>query len=1000
MIKFQLCLNTILSFFALLFYFVSFGQGINNPNPIDKFLNGNLPMTTPPPIGQGAAAPMLLSQTGAFSDLITLQPTSGVIPYDMIEPFWSDGADKSRWVAVPVDHSRFAVIIPITFSNEDPWIFPVGTVIIKHFEIEGMHIETRFEVLGEDGVFYYLTYKWNKDQNDAVLLTGADTQVVNTSNGPQTWYFPSREECINCHLAEVGSVLGLQTRHINKNLLYPSTGIVANQLFTLSHLGLIDETITAATASNYMALFAKDDLGASLEDRARSYIDVNCSYCHQPNVQNSAMFDGRFSTPLVDQLIVYGPLVYDEGLIDPRVVVPMEVDRSMMHHRMNSLANGIAMPPLAKNVVDDEGVQLIADWINSIDPYNEDEPFAQLVADPVFGFAPMLVSFDASSSFDPNGLNLTFSWDFGDGNTASGETTSHTYTMDGAYHVFLTVDNGTDVSVDSVMIIVNDDNPGTNTVGFTDMTSLLSGSNFSGVAVGVADMNADGKDDIVRYNQARNLNIHFQTTPNASFTSYSHGNVSGSFQWGMCIADYDHNGYNDVLSGGAYDNLRVIKNNNGVNSFSSYMLPSSNLFLQGVNFVDIDNDGWSDVFACHDDDESRPFHNDQAGNLIYTPNLIATETVPVSDNSGNYASIWTDYDNDNDLDLYISKCRIGVSNDQDPRRVNMLWQNDGAGNFTNVSQEAGMKIGAQTWLTDFGDIDNDGDMDALVVNHYDNPNLMINNGDGTFTDMVVGSGLLPTLAPNNYFGIQALFRDFNNDGFLDLIATGDEHFLFYNNGDGTFTEASNPFNSSDILSPAIGDLNHDGFLDVYASYGNAFNSPSSTSDKMWMNDGNDNNYIVANLTGTVSNINGIGARVELYGAWGKQIREVRSGEGYGIMNSFNNHFGIGPNVEIDKIVVKWPSGIIDEIEDPAINQCIFLIEAENCINCEECDDIISTTNIITQNESAAIGIVTDGLVNTGADIHYAAGQYVLLNGNFEVELNATFVATIEACDNN
>ena len=80
------------------------------------------------------------------------------------------------------------------------------------------------------------------------------------------------------------------------------------------------------------------------------------------------MFDARITTPLVDQNIIYGPSLYDEGLINPKVVIPQDVPHSMLHYRMNSLQTGIAMPPLAKSVIDSAGVQLIADWINSLTP--------------------------------------------------------------------------------------------------------------------------------------------------------------------------------------------------------------------------------------------------------------------------------------------------------------------------------------------------------------------------------------------------------------------------------------------------------------------------------------------------------------------------------------------------------------------------------------------------------------------------------------------------------
>lgn len=536
-------------------------------------------------------------------------------------------------------------------------------------------------------------------------------------------------------------------------------------------------------------------------------------------------------------------------------------------------------------------------------------------------------------------------------------------------------------------------------VSFTNSNHLISGSNNSGVALAVADMNADGKDDIIRLSSARSLNIHYQNAPNAAFTAYNHGLVSNSFQWGMCIADVDHNGFNDVFSGGAYDGLRIVMNNNGVDSYTRELVPNSTIFLQGVSFADIDNDGWTDVFACHDDGVSRVFQNDQAGNLIYAPSLLNPVTNPVSDNSGNYANVWTDYDNDGDLDLYISKCRIGVNNATDPRRINMLWQNDGAGNFTEAAAAANLKISGQTWTTDFGDIDNDGDMDALVINHFEDPMLMINNGDGTFKENTKKRGLLPTLEPQNYFGIQVLFRDFDNDGFLDILATGgSSHFIFYNDGDGTFTNAPNPFDSNDMLSMAVGDLNHDGFVDIYSSYANAFNSPSGIDDVLWMNDGNSNNHFAVGLQGTSSNINGIGARVELHGSWGMQIREVRAGVGYGIMNSMTQYFGIGTSTSIESLIIKWPSGIIDRVNYPTINNCLMVTEGEHCINCGPCvDDVVTTANI-TRDTSAAIGIMTDGVVTAGNAIVYNAGSFVLMQENFEVKSNAIFHAYIESCN--
>ena len=468
-------------------------------------------------------------------------------------------------------------------------------------------------------------------------------------------------------------------------------------------------------------------------------------------------------------------------------------------------------------------------------------------------------------------------------------------------------------------------------VNFTDQTSLLPNTDFhSGVAIGIADMNGDNKDDIVRLDDAKILNIEYQNAPNAVFSNSNFGNVSSSNQWSLCIGDADENGFNDILTGGAYDNIKLFKANGTGSNYNGANLPSSNIFIQGSNFADINNDGALDIFACHDDAESRKWENDGSGNFVLNNNLIPTITSPASDNSGNYASIWTDYDNDGDLDLYISKCRGGVNDPTDPRRINQLFQNDGNNTFTEVAAGAGLKIGDQTWSTDFADIDNDGDMDAFMLNHYSPSLLFVNNGNGTFSDVTTESGLDQNM---DLFGIQGIFRDFDNDGFVDLVVTGTEHRMFKNDGDGTFTEIANPFTSNWMESLAIGDLNSDGFLDIYAGYANLFTTPSTIDDQLFMNQGNANNWIQIDLEGTVSNLNGIGARVELHGSWGVQIREVRSGEGYGIHNSFLQHFGIGSASQITKVVVNWPSGIVNEILNPSSNQVLTIIEEAPTTSC-------------------------------------------------------------------
>ena len=457
-------------------------------------------------------------------------------------------------------------------------------------------------------------------------------------------------------------------------------------------------------------------------------------------------------------------------------------------------------------------------------------------------------------------------------------------------------------------------------LSFTDQTQLMPSAIRSGVAMGVTDLNGDYLDDIIRLDEGYELRVLHQQN-DGSFLETILGIMGNSRQWTVAVADIDHNGYKDILTGD-YSTTRVSKGMTDGVSFETDDLPG-NFFAQGSNFADINNDGWLDAFVCDDNGESQIYGNDGAGNL--SP---ADEWIDMSINgssgeaaSGNYGSVWTDFDNDGDLDLYIAKCRQNVSNTADERRINKLFVNDGNNNYTEAAEEYGLRIGWQSWTADFQDIDNDGDMDCFITNHDYESQLLENDGTGHFTDITASSGLnIAGLA------IQGMMRDFDNDGFVDILVAGTIQYLYRNNGDKTFELIQNTFSTNNMESYALGDLNNDGFVDIYAGYAYTFNNPSNIEDVVWMNDGNDNNWFKVHLEGVVSNLDGIGARIEIYGDWGMQVREVRAGESYGITNSNIQYFGLGDAETIDHVIVKWPSGIVDVIDGPAINGLTTIVE--------------------------------------------------------------------------
>lgn len=466
-------------------------------------------------------------------------------------------------------------------------------------------------------------------------------------------------------------------------------------------------------------------------------------------------------------------------------------------------------------------------------------------------------------------------------------------------------------------------------ISFTNKTSLLSPANhYSGVAIAILDMNGDGLDDIARLSQGIDLNIQLQTSPGQPFSTDGMNPLPGDDTWGMCAADVNNDGLGDVLAGGFYNGVKIARSN-GDGTFTIQNLTNPSTFVQGVNFADINNDGWLDAFVCHDDGIARIFGNNGDGTFSHQPNWIDLSTVPSSDNSGNYGSVWSDVNNDGYLDLYIAHCRQGVNNASDPRRINQLFLNNGDFTFTqDLTNTSGLRIGAQSWTADFGDIDNDGDFDCFITNHDVNSQLLENDGTGHFTDITQTSGFMGAIQG---LPLQGVFRDFDNDGFVDVIVAGYSHYIFHNNGDKTFTAIANPFDNNQMESFAIGDLNGDGFQDVYGGYAHVYTDPSNIPDALWMNDGNNNHFYGLNLRGQQSNRSGVGAKVRLYSSLGIQTREVRSGESYGISNSLQIHFGMGQVTVIDSVVVDWPSGIRDVLYQPAVDAYATIYEG-GCIS--------------------------------------------------------------------
>ena len=415
-------------------YLANMPPGINYAGGLSSFgldQNNELYMCTMGMSGQvwrldragttSAVMPALLSQTGAFSDLPSLSPVAGVIPYDVNVPLWSDNAVKRRWISLPNNGAPYDATQQIAFSSTGEWTFPNGTVFVKHFELGTddtnpslrKRLETRLLVRDNNGGAYGVTYKWRADNSDADLLAGSLTENIAIATGSgfrtQTWYYPSQQDCLVCHNPNANYVLGVKSRQQNGNFTYPSTGVTDNQLRTWNHLGMFNPALNESAIPGYPHLTSVTNAAAPLVDRVRSYLDANCAQCHRPNGAQ-AYFDARFDTPLPNQGLISGALANNLGIAGAQVIAMGDVSHSMIHLRLNATGPN-QMPPLARNVVDSQSLAVVDAWINSLAPLQPLPPPWQDLDIGNTGFAGTGSLSGATFSIQASGDDI---WDYAD----------------------------------------------------------------------------------------------------------------------------------------------------------------------------------------------------------------------------------------------------------------------------------------------------------------------------------------------------------------------------------------------------------------------------------------------------------------------------------------------------------------------------------------------------------------------------------------------------------
>lgn len=516
----------------------------------------------------------------------------------------------------------------------------------------------------------------------------------------------------------------------------------------------------------------------------------------------------------------------------------------------------------------------------------------------------------------------------------------------------------------------------TDVSGAQGIIHSLNSSDGWGGGISFFDFDNDGDDDLTLILENDSIML-FRNTGGFFEKLPSIAKVIGRTRQAIWV-DYDNDGDNDLFittdGGGSCILLKNIGDFQFIDATDEAGLSGLTTRNYGATFGDFDRDGYLDLYICRYNMTGSP-SNPQDVNALFRNNGNGTFTnvaFELSVQNGlqpSFMGVWVDVNNDLWPDLF-------VINDRD-NWVNSLYLNNGDGSFTDVTEEWNAALPNDDPMTaTFADFDNDGDLDIYVTNtgHPVFPpgptpaRLLVNQNSQSFNEEGTYRGVGLTA-----WAWGASFIDVDNDSNLDLfVATGWTNgfgsstgevpsAMFLNNGDHYFSEAPNGFFNTDLVAAsygvAIGDIQNDGYADIAVINAKGYNS------FLLENAGGNNNYLKVTLQGVVSNRMAVGSWIEIYFGGEKRVHYTRCGENYCGQSSQHHIFGLGQSEAIDSIRVMYPSGHIDVFYDLIPNQHLTFIEGASLSKGVSADDSILCPDSTTE----LIALVNEPLVwNTGS----------------------------------
>lgn len=443
--------------------------------------------------------------------------------------------------------------------------------------------------------------------------------------------------------------------------------------------------------------------------------------------------------------------------------------------------------------------------------------------------------------------------------------------------------------------------PTATVASFTKVTETpLTAGQHQSFGCGWIDYDNDGDLDILVANidapnaLFRNEKGTFVQVKHETFSA-----VQASF--GCTWGDYDNDGWQDVFIP-TFGGASHLYHNNGDSTFTRITegpIVEDHHTAQGSAWADYDNDGDLDLFVANKEAPDALYQNDGAGSFTRV-----TDNALVARVADTHGVAWADYDNDGDLDLFLAT---------NGGRSNILYRNEGTGTFETLDQSVVAQDGTVSIGGSWGDYDNDGDLDLFVTNSLGASNALYRNDDGIFVAQPES-----VVAQDSSNSMGSCWGDYDNDGDLDLfVANSDEHpnFLYANIGNGAFrriTRSSIATNTGSSRSCSWGDYDNDGDLDLFVTQ--AFGADDTNI--LYRNDNPSQHWLSIDLIGATSNRSAIGAgvyvRATMHGQPVPQTRIVSSQTGAYGHNSHRLHLGLGDAVRLDSLTVVWPSGAVTQ----------------------------------------------------------------------------------------